>query len=225
MEEKKMIRKCILSLMSFVVCMSISIQGVLATEEIQDVSLKTLEKIEDMIDVEEGCFELSQRDQSRIESMIGKESTNALKSFLEVFNQGVEDGEIEISDNGTIIDLEDDELNVQGGNITKKKTYWWGVRNYMSHSTASKYIASLDKITKTLGYTTSISIALGKYAGFCGQVTLKLACEIVGALGGSVYTYISSLKTRTKKVYKKLSSKNGLVVEFKIWAANDVYKQ
>ena len=55
-----MIRKCILSLMSFVVCMSISIQGVLATEEIQDVSLKTLEKIEDMIDVEEGCFELSQ---------------------------------------------------------------------------------------------------------------------------------------------------------------------
>lgn len=215
-------KKFILSLFSFLMVFVLGGQGVYASEVVEEVSEKNEEAIEEMLEVEDGYFELSSKDLSKIEDMIGEENTEYLSDFLEVYNECVDSGEIEITDNGTIIDLEDESLQVQGGNVSTTKSYWWGVKNYFSHSDAKSYKADLNSITKKVS---AVNAAITALCYFPTTPNVTLAKNVAKALSYTVYTYISSLNSKVKTVYNKLSSKQGMVVEFKAWLTYSVYTQ
>ena len=215
-------KKFILGMFSFLMVFLLAGQGVYASEIVEEVSQENEERIEEMLDVEDGYFELSNQDLVEIEDLIGEENTQYLVDFLDVYNECVDEGEVEITENGTIIDLEDDRLQVQGGNVSKTKSYWWGVRNYFSHSDAKSYKTKLSKITKTM---TVVNAALTMISYYPTSASITLAKSVAKALSYGIYTYVSSLNTKVKSVYNKLSSNQGMVVEFKAWLTYSVYKQ
>lgn len=62
---------------------------------------------------------------------------------IENVNNEIKSGELEVLENGTIVESDDDELYLQGGS-TYDRTYWWGKRRYKSTSAAKKWAYLLN---------------------------------------------------------------------------------
>lgn len=223
----KKLKKLITIISTSTMIIAISAQGVYASEEIKEISKQAENKIEDLINVEDGYFNINVEDEQQIIAIIGKDYFEVIQNALDGYNESVENGDIEITDNGTIIDNGDNSLNVQGGNTTKQVRYWWGVKNYMSYSTAKTYISKLSSINSKVA---SVSTVAGLYGGIVGLASSGLSVALAGVvslLGGALSWYVGGVRDATNKVFKKLPSnkKNGLVVEFKFWLSYRCYKQ
>ncbi len=203
----------------------VSLQDIFATEEITIITEETQNKIDELIDVEDGYFELSDKSKQEIISLVGKETLDAIEESLNNYNDYVEDGEIEITDNGTIIDVNDEELNVQGGNINKQKSYWWGIKNYMSNSKANSYLKKINNMKQKAATITNVSNLISGFSGACGAPILSTASFLVSLISDGMKSYLNIVYSKTNNVYKKISKSTGLVVEFKIWLAVNSYSQ
>lgn len=101
-------------------------------------------------------------DQKDIENLLKLAETQGInytqtvtkESVVEMFEAGiqetdkaVEEGELTVLSNGSLIDAKDDEFYVQGGS-TYDKSYWWGKKRYKSTYFANVWVRDL----KSLGH-------------------------------------------------------------------------
>ncbi len=92
---------------------------------------------------------------------------------IEEINETLEDGELIMLSDGTMIDS-DDAFYLQGGS-TYDKTYWWGKERYKSTKDANKWVRELNKTAAAEGGVGVIAAAVlagppGVAAGVAGGV-------------------------------------------------------
>lgn len=86
------------------------------------------------------------------ENSLGKITKDDLQdsviSGIKEVNNQIKSGELEVLENGTIIESDDDALYLQGGS-TYDKTYWWGRRRYKSTDAANAWVRKLNNAAAT----------------------------------------------------------------------------
>lgn len=202
-------RKAIVSMMMACV-LTVLFQGHFMLKEAKAYSRRQEEQIESCIKVKNGYF-ISKN----LSLYVGKPDAKAIKANLSAYNECVNKGLIFITKNKTIVEKNDHSLYVQGGNIHKRKHYWWGYRFYLTHNDAKLYLKRMPKISKKMA---AIGIVLGLLGGIVGFTTegiggfaLSMASKICGAMAA----YINYVCRKVKAVYKKLPKKRGLKIDFK----------
>ena len=115
---------------------------------------------------EDGLIELSLP--KSFEYQIDTKEYEAILDGINAINKLVEDGELEVTENGTIYEANDTELVVQGGNVNKVTWHWWGVRRYASKSVATELAHDFSAISVGCG-------AVSTVAGFFGPVGVAVA--------------------------------------------------
>lgn len=111
--------------------------------------------------------------QSVIEN-VGEEYYDTLLNGVENINELADQGEVEITDNGSIYETNDDELVIQGGGVDKTKTYWWGTRRWACKNCANTIAYKLSKVSTGAWGVSAIAAIIGGPAG------------IGAAIGGTV---------------------------------------
>ena len=219
------IKKILIILSSSLFIVSISCHGVFAAEEIQSISNSTMNEVEDLIDVEDGCFEIDDEAEDEIIDLIGEDNDESLNEWLEAINQDVEDGYLEITDNGTIIPTDDTDLAIQGGNTTKiviKATVIW---NYLSYLASNSWLSQLQSNINYLNnpwYSIPgiiICTLLGIPVGAIGSVILTV---IYGVTRASLCSYLNSLYNHVYNVRKKCTYVQGLIIKYPWYIFNEV---
>lgn len=133
-----------------------------------------LAEVEDYIEVSEmGLIELDLPES--LESHFSKEEYETMMAGLDELNMLIESGELEVTENGTIYESNDEELVVQGGNVNKVTWHWWGVRRYASKSKAAKLARDFSAIAIGCGAISTVS-------GFFGPagIAVSITTAIVG---------------------------------------------
>ncbi len=65
-------------------------------------------------------------------------------SGIESVNEELDDGELKMLSDGTMVESEDDSFYLQGGS-TYDQTYWWGKRRYKSTAAANQWVRNLNR--------------------------------------------------------------------------------
>lgn len=104
-----------------------------------------LAEVEDYIEVSEtGLIELDLPES--LESHFNKEEYETMMAGLDELNMLIEIGELEVTENGTIYEANDEELVVQGGNVNKVTWHWWGVYSLKTKSKSKvNYLLPFEK--------------------------------------------------------------------------------
>lgn len=151
----------------------------LTQDEIVDIA-------DDFIEVgEDGLFELP----SEVANEIGQEAYTALMAGIEEVNKLIADGTLEVTANGTVYEVDDDALVVQGGNVDDHEWFWWGLRawkptakanelaNYYAHLANGGWaIATIAGLLT--GETGGTSLAVCLVGGFVGWKAGNLSADI-----------------------------------------------
>lgn len=128
----------------------------------------------------------------------GKQLVQSVENNIEDLNKLADEGDIEITPNGTIYDANEDDMYVQGKvNINKGTTYWWGRINYVSYSNA-------NKLKKSLGGTSGRSTVLSLVVGAGGL--FKATAAVLGPFSlafGAVSAYTTYFCKRITACNKK----------------------
>lgn len=78
------------------------------------------------------------------EQPLTKESlVDMFEAGIQSVNEEVTQGELEVLEDGSLIDAEDENFYVQGGS-TYDKSYWWGKKRYKSTAAANKWVSQLN---------------------------------------------------------------------------------
>lgn len=88
---------------------------------------------------------------------------------IESVNNQIADGELEVLDEGTIVDATDDSYYLQGGS-TYDVTHWWGKTRYKSTADAKKWAHTLNKVA----------------AGECGAAAVSAVFGVVPVVVGGL---------------------------------------
>lgn len=202
-------RKTIAAMMMTCV-LSVLFQGHFMIKEVKAYSKNQNAQIENCIQVKAGHYIWH-----NLSSYMNKKDEKMLTTSLSLYNQSVDQGLISITKNKTIIEKNDHTFYVQGGNIHKRKHYWWGYRLYLTHKDAKLYLNKMPKLSRKLA---GISIVLGLLGGIVGFTTEGIggfALSIASKICGAMAAYINYICRKVKAVYKKLPSKRGLKIDFK----------
>ena len=116
--------------------------------------------VEQYVDVTEDGFIKLELTDSLIQD-IGKENYESFLSGIETINSLISIGELSVTDNGTIYELNDDELIVQGGNVDKVTYHWWGIRRYASNSSTKEIIDYFSTVSNGAGIACGGTAAIG----------------------------------------------------------------
>lgn len=128
---------------------------------------KIINVIEENVDIDSAGLVLEEKEQvidnieqsdidnlKKLSEIQGIEYTQTItkESVVEMFEIGiqetdkaVEEGDLTVLSNGSLIDAEDDEFYVQGGS-TYTKSYWWGKKRYKSTASASVWVRDLYSV-------------------------------------------------------------------------------
>lgn len=103
-------------------------------------------------------------------------------SGIESVNEELDDGELKMLSDGTMIESEDDSFYLQGGS-TYDKTYWWGKRRYKSTAAANKWVKRLNETAALEGGTGAIAgVVFGGapaiVGGLCSAYCWHLASNV-----------------------------------------------
>lgn len=102
-----------------------------------------IEKADDYVEVNnEGLIELNLPD--NIVKMIDSDEYENILQGIDEINSEVKSGQVVVTDNGTIYDISDDELVVQGGNVDKVVKHWWGFTRYANNKNSKKLVKKLN---------------------------------------------------------------------------------
>lgn len=110
---------------------------------------------------------------------------------IESINEEVQSGEMEVLENGTIVDADDDAYYLQGGS-TYDITYWWGKRRYKSTAAANAWVY---KINKGVAVNAGMSVIAGAVFGGWGAVPNGLTAAH-GSYFASRVAYVNSTTNR-----------------------------
>jgi len=107
-----------------------------------------------------------------LSDMLGAEIITSMIEGIENLNELAQQGEIIITENGTIFEASDDEFVLQS-NINRRTWHWWGVRELFSRATTSNWIHRLEQARNTAAAVTAISGLTGFLPGsVAGIVTM-----------------------------------------------------
>lgn len=110
---------------------------------------------------------------------------------LEETNDNLEEGELTMLSDGTMIDSDDDAFYLQGGS-TKDITKWWGKKRYKSTDAANKWVRDLNRVAAAEG---GIGVIAGATLGVVPGIIGGVSCWYCWDLATSV-SYVNSKTTR-----------------------------
>ena len=177
----------------------------LTQDEIVDIA-------DDFIEVgEDGLFELP----SEVANEIGQEAYTALLAGIEEVNTLIADGTLEVTANGTVYEVDDDELVVQGGNVDDHEWFWWGLRCWRSKAKADELANTYSHYSNEMWFVSGVAgLLVGPTGGYSLAVTL--VALYVGRQAGDLAADISYVNSLTNR---------GIVLDL-TWAATySVYSQ
>lgn len=139
------------------------------------------------------------------EKKYGDMAVEMVDDGIDIVNERIEDDELAITENGTIYEVDDTDMVVQGRyNKTSGKTYWWGRIIYQSYSNANKQKKSLKSCSKAASLIGDVCTVAG------GAGSTALWMEGVAALG--IRAYSSKFASSIGKYNKK-----NIGIKYKIW--------
>lgn len=190
----------------------------ITVEEIEQIMEDAETETEDLIDVfdenleisEDGLYEIDENkinqlvedmnldDIIKIYELHGLEITNqdlvdTLLTNIESLNEQIEDGELILLENGSLIDSDDDEFYLQGG-VTKDVKKWWGIRMYKSTSSANAWIRTLQKGANTNNLAAVIAGAATAGVWGIGGIPNAIAGYYLGNMAADASYYNSKCK-------------------------------
>lgn len=112
-------------------------------------------------------------------------------SGIEIVNEELDNGELVMLSDGTMVEGDDDSFYLQGGS-TYDKTYWWGKRRYKSTAAANKWVRDLNKTAAIEGGAGAIG---GTVFGNIPIVVGSFCCAYCWCLATDV-AYYNSLSNR-----------------------------
>ncbi|WP_044894440.1 hypothetical protein [Bacillus alveayuensis] len=115
-----------------------NLEGEAQTQEL----ISTLEQY---ISADDNQFEVSSIPTSVYNEFRSEAVTNILEG-IEHLNELAQDGEIVITDNGTVYEADDTSFDVQGG-VNKVVWTWYGRKSYMSTSRANKFAYTARQVS------------------------------------------------------------------------------
>lgn len=110
---------------------------------------------------------------------------------IEKTNEDLEEGELTMLSDGTMIDSDDDAFYLQGGS-TKDITKWWGRIRYKSTAAANKWVRDLNRVAAAEG---GMGVIAGTFLGATPGVVGGICCWYCWDFASSV-SYVNS---RTKR--------------------------
>lgn len=121
-----------------------------------------------------------------------KESVvQTIDNQINKLNKQIQEGQLEVQDDGQLIDTSDSDFYVQGGS-TKDITYWWGRARYKSTANANKWAARLNGLAAG---NTATAVVAGVVLGGVGAVPNGLTAAYSWGLPNSI-SYHNSLNNR-----------------------------
>lgn len=126
-----------------------------------------------------------------MEAVTADEVADMFIEGIENLNEELATGDMEILDNGTLVDSEDDSYYLQGGS-TYDQTFWWGRRRYKSTSNANKWARDLQNCAALNGGAATLA---GACFGGVRAIPNGLTSAYCWALGNEV-SYKNSLSNR-----------------------------
>lgn len=187
-------KKIILSVLSFVMLLSMCLSNAFALEnsESSTLSQEVIDIADKYIENEENRLILTCQDE--LKSIIGINNFNAVIANVEFCNQLLEKEIIDIKENGTLYIDSDDELTIQGGNINATRLYWWGWHRYNDNANTKKIIKEFRKQVK-YSNSRAAEIIFGSLAAVPGGFVLS---SIPKLLGGTFTNFANELSKKNK---------------------------
>ncbi|WP_375345173.1 hypothetical protein ACEWPB_00600 (plasmid) [Priestia megaterium] len=114
-----------------------------------------------------------------------------LKQGINSVNSELNDGNLEVLKDGSLIESDDDSFYVQGGS-TYDKTYWWGKKRYKSTANANKWASQLNSVANA---NAAGAVIAGAVFGGVGAIPNGLTAAYSYQLAQKV-SYRNSLNNR-----------------------------
>lgn len=128
----------------------------------------------------------------KYDQVLTKESLVQLfENGIESINEEVSNGELEILEDGSLIESTDDNFYVQGGSTYDKK-YWWGVKRYKSTYAANKWVSDLNTAANI---NAGAAFLAGAIFGGVGAIPNEISSVYAYQLANKV-SYRNSLNNR-----------------------------
>jgi hypothetical protein len=158
----------------------------------------------------------------KVINVIGEDVYEELSSAIEITNDEVIEGDLIITENLSVYEVNDDEIVIQGGCVNKVLFRWWGFTAYNNKANTTKAASKLKSCSK----------AGGGVSATASCVTAVLAASGVGAPGtvisGLVAAYSGFASWYWGAVSDSLTSKNnakGTILDVTYVLAYKVSKQ
>lgn len=136
--------------------------------------------------------ELAKSQGIQYEQALTKESlVSMFEAGIKSVNDEVSNGELELLEDGSLIESDDNNFYVQGGS-TYDKTYWWGKKRYKSTAAANRWVSDLN----TAGNVNAgAAVLAGAIFGGVGAIPNGLSSVYAYQLANKV-SYRNSLNNR-----------------------------
>ena len=144
----------------------------------------------------------------RVAVVLGDEVIQYYDTVMDELNKLVKSDELYITCNGTIYELSDDEIVVQGGNVDKVVYSWWGYTRYANNSNSKKMVKELNSKANGLSGAGATAALVG-----CIVPVTKPITAVISASNGIGSAYF-------KLVAEKIEDKNkgkGVIIKM-TWA-------
>lgn len=150
----------------------------------EKTALFLIDEVEECMDFTSG--EILIEDQESIIELIGGQNYDAFEESVNNLNELLASGELEMTESGTIYEVSDDELVVQGGNVDKVVWHWWGITRYANYDNASTIAYKYNKYGNNAGMVCSVATVL---AVVLPSSTAKVVAGVVGGEAGFFWAY------------------------------------
>lgn len=98
-----------------------------------------IEEADEFVDVSEDGF-ITLNIPSDVVEQLSEEQYEMYLEGINEINRLIDQGELEVTENGTIYETSDDDLVVQGGNVDKMVYHWWGYTRYANNRNTKNLI-------------------------------------------------------------------------------------
>lgn len=109
---------------------------------------------------------------------------------IEKLNKLIEQGELSVTENGTIYETSDEEIVVQGGNVDKVVWHWWGLTRYANSKNCDTIVWKFNKASANAGKICAASTGL---AYFLPSTIAKSLSTIAACGSGFAWAYFAEI--------------------------------
>ncbi|MCI9598398.1 MAG: hypothetical protein HFE75_14140 [Firmicutes bacterium] len=162
-----------------------------------------IEEFENQLEFHDDEINMDDVDLKYFKEKYGEDVVLSVEENINELNELAEDGDIEITPNGTVYDTNEDDMYVQGKlNINKSTTYWWGRINYLNYTNANKLKKSLSKTTDRTSIVGLVAGGVGLFKVALGPYSFAFGA--VSAYTNYFYKRITACNKKNKGIKYKL---------------------